>query len=121
MNIPDHIATAVADEFTRHYPEFYACAINAKLLSDAVDKYTEAGASFSVDTLANAYHHLQAAGALVQETPEVIELGPEEKLHQHDVAELSKIADMLPDSDFDKALQRLGVWVPMTGGRVWRE
>ena len=63
-DIPDHIQTAVANEFAKRYPEFYGSPQNAKVLSETVEKYTEQGYPFAVDTLAAAYHHLEAVGAL---------------------------------------------------------
>jgi len=74
-----------------------------------------------VDTLAAAYHQLKAAGALQEEEPEAVELSVDEQAHQKLLTELAKHAHMMTDSALDNALLGLGVWVPKTGGRMWRE
>jgi len=121
MNVPDHIQESVAYEFKRLYPEFYDCPHNAKLLSESVEKYTAAGRPFSVDTVAGAYHALAAAGALQEPEPDAVELSHDEQARQKYVAELANNVDAMTDSHLDRALQQLGVWVPMTNGRMWRD
>jgi len=94
---------------------------HAKLLSDCVDQYTAAGQPLFVDTVAAAYHFLKAAGRLQEPEPEVAELSNDELAHQKHVTELAKNVDKMSDSQLDSLLQGLGVWVPKTGGRMWRE
>src|SRR5215469_3689084 len=36
-------------------------------------------------------------------------------------SELANNVDAMTDSHLDRALQQLGVWVPMTNGRMWRD
>jgi hypothetical protein len=121
MNVPDDVQERVANEFVRRYGEFYRSPQNCKLLSDTVDKMTESGQRYSVDTVANAYHHLLASGALQQEEPEVAELSLDQQAHQKYVAELAKNVDGMTDDHLARVLQGLGVWVPKTNGQMWRD
>ena|SRR5215831_940637 len=111
MNVPDDVQERVGNEFIRRYPEFYASANNAKLLSETVTKMTDAGSSFSVDTLASAYHHLQALGALQEPEQEIVEMTDEERARHHHIDTLARNAEIYSDFELEKNLRSAGIYV----------
>src|SRR5215831_60275 len=112
MEIPDHIQTAVANEFAKRYPEFYGSPQNAKVLSELTEKYTDAGYPFAIDTLASAYHQLRAAGALEQPEEEVIEVSGEEWTRKHQIETLAINESRMSDWELERNLRSAGIYVP---------
>ena len=63
----------MAGEFIKRFPGFFASEQNVSRMNLAVQELTDAGHSFSTDTLSAAYHRLNALGALEEAGPEVEE------------------------------------------------
>jgi hypothetical protein len=121
--IDDNAQKAVAESFLRNYPEYFdESGTNARLMAQGVRQLVEAGRPFNTDCLALVFNHLRASGQLEEPPePEPIEVSDEEFVRQRTVTDFAKYADNMTDSQLENALLGLNVWVPKTGGRVWRE
>lgn len=122
IDVPQPITDAIAQKFKDSYPEYHNSPKNAQLLGQAFNTLVDAGHPYSSDSLAAAYHALNAGGQLEQpEVEEVIEIPKEEARQRWQIDKLATTAETLSDDQLDKALLSLGVYVPKRNGSMWRD
>lgn len=111
FDVPDDIQEAVAKKFSDSYPEYFGSENNAAMMRQAVEELCEAGYAFSGDTLAVAYHGLNAGGHFEQPEAEMVEASNEEMTYARHIDSLANNADRMTDLELEKSLRSAGIYV----------